>query len=717
MFEEDLESLPTRDLLEGAAECRAIASRADARLLECAQIYADRFHPSVCEPRPTRRAGAGRERAAVLGGDGCPEIAEFAIAEFAVVIGVSPGVGRDLLADALALRHRFPRTWTRIQAGDATPWKARQIVRACTKLDHAAAEYVDRKVAAIIDTISPYRLEKIARAARHHADPTRATDEATDAADDRGVHIGRGDAHGNKTIYIKAAAAAVNRCNATITDIAEALQKLGDTRPVQHRRAEAIDILADPRFTQELLTQAHNQPQPTPPDPATTQPDPNHQPHTNHEPHTPTTPDNPAMPNDAAAQDNSVVQHPVVRNDAVAQHDAAVPNGAVGHGNQAVQDGPAVQDSPTVQDNAVVLEPADPLAPPDSLERPGSLESLDLPESPRSTDLLEPGGPPDDPWLEATAPYDPDPPTDPFDRRTPAEVAPVRDEPGEGPAMDAAALRSLRARLAQIKNDAYANPSYLIHPSYPHHPNAQSGQPQPGGPHGLGSSGTPGSSGELARPETPARPVGETKGQLRPGMARTGRARTGQARPGQTEVVVHLTDRTLATGNGVLRAETIGPLLATQLAEVIGYGPYTVKPVIDLNDAVSVDAYEIPTPIRERVKLIHPVELFPYGTRETTNTIDLDHIEPYDPHGPTGQTSTKNLAPLGRFGHRVKTHARGWTVHRIDYKTLEWTTPHGFTFHVDPTGTHRVDPPSRPARDDPAEVSRRGEPPESPRPS
>ena len=153
---------------------------------------------------------------------------------------------------------------------------------------------------------------------------------------------------------------------------------------------------------------------------------------------------------------------------------------------------------------------------------------------------------------------------------------------------------------------------------------------------------------------------------------------------------MHLTDHTLATGTGVLRAETIGPLLADQLTELIGYGPYTVKPVIDLNDAVSVDAYEIPDRIRERVKLTHPVELFPFGTHETRPTMDLDHIQPYDPLGPPGQTSTQNLAPLGRFGHRVKTHAHGWNVRRLDHKTLEWTTPHGFRFHVDPTGTHRV---------------------------
>ncbi|MER7243429.1 hypothetical protein [Kribbella sp. NPDC000426] len=164
--------------------------------------------------------------------------------------------------------------------------------------------------------------------------------------------------------------------------------------------------------------------------------------------------------------------------------------------------------------------------------------------------------------------------------------------------------------------------------------------------------------------------------------------------PGHTEVFVHLTDLTLATGNGVLRAEGIGPMLADQLTELVGHGPYAVKPVIDLNDAVSVDAYEIPARIRERVRLSYPVELFPYGTRETHRTIDLDHIQPYDPYGPAGQTSTGNLAPLSRFGHRVKTHARGWNVRRVDVKTLEWTTPHGFTFRVDPTGTHRLPNPT-----------------------
>ena len=100
-----------------------------------------------------------------------------------------------------------------------------------------------------------------------------------------------------------------------------------------------------------------------------------------------------------------------------------------------------------------------------------------------------------------------------------------------------------------------------------------------------------------------------------------------------------------------------------------------------------MDAYEIPRRIRERVKLTYPVEQFPYGTRETTASTDLDHIKPYQPNGPPEQTSTDNIVPLGRRNHRAKTHG-GWTVTRLDDGALEWTTRHGYTFRVDHTGTH-----------------------------
>jgi hypothetical protein len=240
----------------------------------------------------------------------------------------------------------------------------------------------------------------------------------------------------------------------------------------------------------------------------------------------------------------------------------------------------------------------------------------------------------------------------------------------DGQPLDAAAERALRARLARIKHDAYANQR---------HPHTGSTAWDIGA-NGTTDTGTGAATGT---------------GSSGAGGASGGSGRGVRVRPGQTEIYVHLTDLTLATGSGVLRVESLGPMLAEQLAELVGYGPYTVKPVIDLNDAVSVDAYEIPDRIRERVRLTHPVEVFPFGTQETRGSMDLDHLRPYDPLGPPGQTSTTNLVPLGRYPHRVKTHAQGWDVRRVDFKTLEWSTPHGFRFHVDPTGTHRVPAPGQ----------------------
>jgi len=232
-------------------------------------------------------------------------------------------------------------------------------------------------------------------------------------------------------------------------------------------------------------------------------------------------------------------------------------------------------------------------------------------------------------------PQEPLDPTWPTQPTTPAPSAPL----------DPADERALNARLAQIK--------YIAHTRH-----------QPAGP-ATSAAGT----------KHPA---------ATPALGRT------RLRPAHTQLYIHLTDHTLATGTGIVRVEGIGPLLADQLTELIGHAPYTVKPVIDLNETLSVDAYEIPTRIREHIKLTHPTEAFPYGNHETSNTTDLDHIQPYDPLGPPGQTSTDNLAPLGRHHHRVKTHG-DWKARRLAPTTIEWTSPHGFTFHVTPTGTIRVE--------------------------
>jgi hypothetical protein len=643
MFEEDLDAMPTADLLESAAELRVLSHRAEARLLQHALSYADRFHPSAHPGRAGRRSCDGRERAVVLGGDGCPEILEFAIAEFGVMVGISPGVAADYLGQALGLRHRFPFMWARVLSGEATPWKACRIVADCRKLSEEAAARVDKRVAGLVDSITPARLERIIKAARMHVDADRARAEAAEKARERGVFVGQSNEHGTKTMFIKAAAGAVARNEATLAAIAEALKVFGDTRSVQTRRAEAVGIIADSRFTEELLTQArtHRLTNPQPDNtatPDTTTPDPS-----TPDPSTPdsTTPassgvPDPTVPDSSGAPDPTMPDNPGLPDPTSADSAAA---------DLAAAEGPGIPD-PATPDTPCPTTP-------DSWA--GSWEEPDL-DDPADRDAhhpsrTEPPAPPDAPDAEPEP--EPTEPCGPF-----LHIEPDDDQP-----MDAAAEQALRACLARIKHDAYANQRH-------------SGT----GDAGAGSTGT-GSTG-----------TGSTGANGGSGNGRGGGVRV---RPGQTEIYVHLTDLTLATGSGVLRVESLGPMLAEQLAELVGYGPYTVKPVIDLNDAVSVDAYEIPDRIRERVRLAHPVEVFPFGTQETRRSMDLDHLRPYDPLGPPGQTSTTNLVPLGRYPHRVKTHAQGWDVRRVDFKTLEWSTPHGFRFHVDPTGTHRVPAPGQ----------------------
>ncbi len=178
--------------------------------------------------------------------------------------------------------------------------------------------------------------------------------------------------------------------------------------------------------------------------------------------------------------------------------------------------------------------------------------------------------------------------------------------------------------------------------------------------------------------------------QTATGQARSGRAKPVDTRPDVT-LYVHLTDQALTTGQGVARVEQVGPVTLDRVKSWLGDTHVTVKPVIDLNDQVPVDAYEIPDRIREAVHLAIPVDCFPYAT-STRRSGDIDHTIPFvkpDDGGPPGQTAVGKLGPITRFHHRVKTHGH-WHVAQPFTGVFVWRTPHGRHYLVDHTGTHRA---------------------------
>ncbi|MCP3421565.1 HNH endonuclease signature motif containing protein [Nocardioides pinisoli] len=121
----------------------------------------------------------------------------------------------------------------------------------------------------------------------------------------------------------------------------------------------------------------------------------------------------------------------------------------------------------------------------------------------------------------------------------------------------------------------------------------------------------------------------------------------------------------------------------------------TIKPVIDLNTQLHADAYKVPDKLREQVILRDRTCVFPWCTRPARRA-DIDHVIPHDPDAQAegrpqpGPTATWNLACLCRFHHRLKTHS-AWRYAMVAPGIYEWTSPHGYRYRRDRTGTSSID--------------------------
>ncbi len=173
---------------------------------------------------------------------------------------------------------------------------------------------------------------------------------------------------------------------------------------------------------------------------------------------------------------------------------------------------------------------------------------------------------------------------------------------------------------------------------------------------------------------------------------------------------LHLSDQAVRSagsggrggGAGIGRVEnTRVPVTADTIRDWCGR-PDThvvVKPVIDLADHVSVDAYEVPDRIAEPVALRDVTCTFPWCTRPARTLLpdehpcDRDHVTPYARGGPTCSCA---IAPLCRLHHRLKTHG-SWRSVILEPGSYLWTSPHGYQFLRDHHGTLDVSTDRRPA--------------------
>ena len=189
----------------------------------------------------------------------------------------------------------------------------------------------------------------------------------------------------------------------------------------------------------------------------------------------------------------------------------------------------------------------------------------------------------------------------------------------------------------------------------------------------------------------------DTGPAAQPGLADPSRRRGSR----ETVLYLHLSSDALDGSSVIGRAESIGGgagtlVTAEQVREWCGnpFARVVVKPVIDLDSHVHVGSYEVPDRLAEQVKLRDQWCVFPWCTRPARGC-DCDHVVP---HTDDGATCDCNLAPLCRRHHRLKTHGVGWRYTVLDPGTYLWSSPHGYQFVRDHTGTRDVthDPPPRP---------------------
>ena len=129
-------------------------------------------------------------------------------------------------------------------------------------------------------------------------------------------------------------------------------------------------------------------------------------------------------------------------------------------------------------------------------------------------------------------------------------------------------------------------------------------------------------------------------------------------------VYVHMTPDSLL-GRGVARAEELGALTRQQLIDVLGHHQINLRPVIDLNQGMAADCYEVPAAIDERLQLSKPADVFPFASA-MSRRLDRDHTVPYDPDGPPGQTEEPNLGKMTDITTASRPTAAGtWTSETV----------------------------------------------------
>lgn len=210
-------------------------------------------------PKPTaaQQALRGGEGLACFGGEGTPRVPEFLPVELGAMFGCTHASAALLIADALNLRHRHPRLWKLVEAGLVRAWQARKISALAHALTIEQADELDAVLAPALPGLAWTRAMALAEGEVARIAPELIASRAEAARRARFVRLGRQNpGPGVTSVIAHLDTADAVHVDAAVDQLARALEKLGDSDPLDARRARALGILATPALAAAILSDA-----------------------------------------------------------------------------------------------------------------------------------------------------------------------------------------------------------------------------------------------------------------------------------------------------------------------------------------------------------------------------------------------------------------------------------------------------------------------------
>src|SRR5690606_28827572 len=225
----DLDKLDAAGVVAGAAACVQAEIAAGCQLLEYAAHWAT-LNPGEGLTFEERVEKYGEQKV-LIAGDGTPDVAEWAIPTFGLEIRQNFYQARALIADALDLRHRLPRTWWLVRHARVPARVARRFAQQTRQLSKEQARVVDRRFARDLSNLSIGRLDNRVRAEILRADRERAEQEAEIANHGRYFRVSRPKPTGQCEVWARMPAPDAQQADSSVNRLADILINRRDDLP------------------------------------------------------------------------------------------------------------------------------------------------------------------------------------------------------------------------------------------------------------------------------------------------------------------------------------------------------------------------------------------------------------------------------------------------------------------------------------------------------